>query len=55
MWNRIYPSSVTKASLMTEAAMVHRTGLLTDLYSFDDDIPVCIYGGLKINFTDLLG
>ena len=31
------------------------TNELTDLYSFDDDIPVCIYGGLKINFTDLLG
>ena len=24
-------------------------------YSFDDDIPACIYDGLKINFTDLLG
>ncbi|MGN0413974.1 MAG: Uma2 family endonuclease [Agathobacter sp.] len=31
------------------------TNELTDLYSFDDDIPVCIYVGLKINFTDLLG
>ena len=31
------------------------TTYLTDLYSFDYDIPVCIYDGLKINFTDLLG
>ncbi len=30
------------------------TNELTDQYSFDDDIPVCIYKDLKINFTSLL-
>ena len=27
---------------------------LTDLYSFDDDIQVCIYDDLTINITELL-
>lgn len=30
------------------------TNELTDQYSFDDDISVCIYKDLKINFTNLI-